>query len=108
MKLDKYGDTIFTQEKEPLPKTPKIAFWLLSLLQIALVVVNILVLIVDFLNFYFCFATVPMYVFSYVHFVNGYNTNKEEFIIPKYIRLVKVLSPIFYVLTAVPAIFQLF
>jgi len=108
MKLDKYGDVIVAAEKQPLPKTPKLAFILLSLLQLLLVGVNVLVLVLDFLNFYVCFATVPMYVFSYVHFVNGFNTNKEEFIMPKFVGFVKKVSPIVYVLTAIPAIFQLF
>lgn len=108
MKLDKYGDVIVSAEKEPLPKMPKIAFALLSVLQLALVGLNILVLVVDFINFYLCFATVPMYVFAYIHYTNGFNTNKEEFIIPKYILIVRIVSPIVYILTAIPAIFQLF
>lgn len=108
MKLDRFGDIVTSPEKEPLPKVPKIAFALLTFLQIALVGVNILVLVVDFLNFYICFATVPMYVFAFIHFTNGYNTNKEDFIIPKYIKAVKILSPIIYISTALPAIFQLF
>jgi len=108
MKLDKYGDAILPTKKEMLPKTPKLAFTLLSILQLVLVSVNLLVLVVDFLNFYLCFATAPMYVFAYVHFINGYNTNKEEFIMPKFIGIVKRISPILYVITAVPALFQLF
>ena len=107
MKLDKYGDKLVT-EKESLPKMPRLAFLLLTLLQCSMVVVNILVLVLDFLNFYAAFATVPMYVFSYIHFINGYNTNVDEFIIPKYIKFVRILSPIIYVATAVPAVFQLF
>lgn len=107
MKLDKYGDEIL-EERQKLGKMPRIAFLLLSLLQLVLITVNILVLVLDFLNFYVCFATVPMYVFSYIHFLNGYNLNKESFILPIYVKAVKILSPILYILTAVPAIFQLF
>ena len=107
MKLDKYGDKL-TTEKEELPKMPKIAFLLLTVVQCLMVTVNILVLTLDFLNFYAAFAIVPMYVFAYIHFANGYNTNVDEFVIPKYVGIVKKLSPPVYVATAVPAVFQLF
>lgn len=107
MKLDKYGDRIIT-EKQPLPKIPKLAFALLSLVQAGMITVNILVLILEFLNFYVAFATVPLYVFSYIHFSNGYNTNFDEFIIPKYIKVVRILSPIIYIITSIPAVFQVF
>ena len=107
MAFDKYGDErIITKQK--LSKKQKKAFVFISILQILLIVVNVLILVVDFLNFYLCFATAPMYIFLYVHFSNAYDESRETMVLPAYLKLVKVISPLLYCLTAIPAIFKLF
>ena len=104
MRLDKYGDEIVTTKNELDAKSKK-AFLIVTLLQFLLITINILVLVIDSLNFYISFVTAPLYIFLFIHFINAYNQNKDIGNLPRYIKVSKILSPILYCVTAVLVIF---
>lgn len=99
MKLDKYGDEIVERQQELDSKIKK-AFFVVVLLQFLMIITNITILITGILP-YVSFATAPLYIFLYIHFFNAYGQNKDIKYFPKYLKLVKFLSPILYCLTTV-------
>lgn len=99
MKYDKYGDLIAKEVPKTDAKTRK-AFLVVTFLQIVLITVNLMIIFIDSLNTYLSFVTAPLYIFLYINFLKGYGHHKDLGTLPGYLKIVKILSPIFYGITS--------
>jgi len=105
MKYDKYGDPI-PDGSEQIGTKKKKALWIMIGLQSVLIIFNILVLLIDFLNLYLCFMTAPLFIFFYIAYQKGCSAIKETSQLPAFCKVATWALPLVYVLTAVLAIFS--
>ncbi|MBR3844306.1 MAG: hypothetical protein IKM39_02235 [Clostridia bacterium] len=105
MKYDKYGDPIIETLEQPSKKI-KTAFLVMISLLFLLVILNLLILFIPFLNLYLCFVTAPIFMFIYITFLKAYSNQKDTVSLPGYCKAAKILCPVLYLFTTVLAVFS--
>ena len=103
MKYDKYGDPIAETAKEFTSKQ-KVLFGIVIALQILMILANVLILVVPFLNLYLCFITAPAFLLVYISYMKACAAQREGGHKMAFHKVFGIVSPVLYVISAVLAI----
>ena len=103
MKYDKYGDPII-EANESLNGKQKKAMIIMIIIQAILVVANMVAMAISG-GVYVVFLTASLYIFFFIAYQKGCTGIKETGKLPTYCKVISIVSPIVYGLTAILAIF---